>query len=183
MTPMAMILGVATAIKATVAKQVNAASNVVDIVSQGSGIRFQAHSKTIKLLIQKARPAHVSPLVSPQCTKPLLVCEGFFCFLSAGRARVHLPTMKRPRSFASRFKMMHAMSCRTAPFLRTAPMLTSKLCFLLPSGGKRRSTSANWVPCKGEVVHLKHMSGSFVCCVDVLQCKTKQFWCISSYKG
>ena len=51
---MAMILGVATAIKATVAKQVDAASNVVDIVSQGSGIGFQAHSKTIKLLIQKA---------------------------------------------------------------------------------------------------------------------------------
>ena len=182
MTPMAMTLGVATAIKATVAKQVDAASNVVDVVNQGSGIRFQAHSKTIKLLIQKAQPAHVSPLVSPQFTKPLLVCVGFFCFLSAGRARAHLPMMKRPRSFAFRLKMMHVMSCRTAPFLKMAPMLTSRLCFLLPLGGKRRSTSANWVPCEGEVVHLTRMSCSFVCCVDMLQCKTKQFWCISSYK-
>ena len=42
MTPMAMTLGVATAIKATVAKQVDAASNVVDVVSQGSGLRIQA---------------------------------------------------------------------------------------------------------------------------------------------
>ena len=54
MTPMAMTLGVATAIKAMVAKQVDAASDVVDVVSQGLGIRIQAHSKTIKLLIQKA---------------------------------------------------------------------------------------------------------------------------------
>ena len=69
----AMIHGVVTAIKAMVAKQVVIASNVVDVINQGSGNRFQAHSKTIKLLIQKARPAHVSPLVSPQYTKPLLV--------------------------------------------------------------------------------------------------------------
>ena len=54
MTLMAMIRGVVTAIKAMVAKQVEAASNIADVVSQGSGIRFQAHSKTIKLLIQKA---------------------------------------------------------------------------------------------------------------------------------
>ena len=180
---MVMTLGVATTIKAMVAKQVDAASNVVDVVDQGSGIRSQAHSKIIKLLIPKARPAHVSPLVSPQCTKPLLVCTGFFCFLSAGRARVHVPTMKRPRSSASCLKMMLGISCRTAPFSRTAPMLTSRLCFLLPSGGKRRSTSANWVPCEGEVVHLTRMSHSFVCCVDVLPFKTKQFWCISSYQG
>ena len=77
MTPTAMIRGVVTAIKAMVAKQVVTASGVVGIVKQGSEIRPQAHSKTIALLIQKAHPAHISPLVSPQCTKPLLVCAGF----------------------------------------------------------------------------------------------------------
>lgn len=175
MIPTVMICGVVTAIKAMVAKQVVTASNMVGIVKHGSGIRSQAHSKTIALLIQKAHPAHVSPLVSPQYTKPLLVCVGFFCSLSAGRTWVHLLTMKRPRSSASCLKMMLATSCRTAPFSRTAPMLMSRLCSLLPLGSKRWSTSANWVPCEGEVVHLTRMLCSFECCVDVLQCKTKLF--------
>ena len=80
MTPTAMIRGVATAIKATVAKQVDAASNVVDVVDQGSGIRSQAHSKIIKLLIQKARPAHVSPLVSPSLQNHFWCARVSFAF-------------------------------------------------------------------------------------------------------
>ena len=49
MTPIARIPGVVTAIKATVAKQVVTASNVIGIVKQDSGISSQAHSKTIAL--------------------------------------------------------------------------------------------------------------------------------------
>ena len=51
MIPTAMIHGVVTVIKATVAKQVVTASGMVGVVKQGSEIRSQAHSKTIALLI------------------------------------------------------------------------------------------------------------------------------------
>ena len=68
-------------------------------------------------------PANLS--VSHLYTRLSQVCVVFFRYSNDGPAPVHLPTMKKPRSFVCLSRMMHEMSSRIALYLRVALMPTS----------------------------------------------------------